>query len=229
MAKTSFFTWKRAINLVSVHVLTNLQNSEDKLIRLDISWSSKCLNQLPFLTIFFKFRLIFGISVGIIINTPAWIVFLERGFSRVILTRSKNGEFKELLISRDLMEIELNRVHFRRLCFFQLFWAEIWFFYLICFLKFRLIFGIFVGIIINNPAWIVFLERGFTSVILTTSKNGEFKDLVISRDLMEIELNGVHFRRLCFFELFDTEIRILYRIFFFSNSAIFLGFLLVSS
>ena len=112
------FYIKRAINLVSVHVLTNLQNSEDKLIRLDISWSSKCLNELPFLTISFKFRPIFGISVGIIINTPAWMVFLERGFTRVILTTSKNCEFKELLISWDLMEIELNRVHFRRLCFF---------------------------------------------------------------------------------------------------------------
>ena len=108
------------------------------------------------MSVFFKFRLIFGISVGIIMNIPAWIVFLECGFSRVILTRSKNCEFKELLISRDLMEIELNRVHFRRLCFFELFWAEIWFFYLICFLKFRLIFGIFVGSIINTPAWIVF-------------------------------------------------------------------------
>ena len=94
-----------------------------------------------------------------------------------------------------------------------------------CFLKFRHIFGIFVGIIINTPAWIVFLERGFTRVILRTSKNGEFKELLISRDLMEIELNRVHFRRLCFFELFGAEIRFFY---YSSNSALFLGCLLVS-
>ena len=62
-------------------------------------------------------------------------------------------------------------------------------------------------------AWIVFLERGFTRVILTPSKHGEFKELLISRDLMEIELNGVHFLRLCFFELFATEIGFFDRIF----------------
>ena len=38
------------------------------------------------------------------------------------------GEFNELLISRKLLEIELYRCHFRRLCFFELFGAEIDFF-----------------------------------------------------------------------------------------------------
>ena len=65
-----------------------------------------------------------------------------------------------------------------------------------------------------TPAWILFLERGFTTVILTISKHGEFKQSLISRDLMEIELNGVHFRKLCFFELFATEIGFFDRIFF---------------
>ena len=73
------------------------------------------------------------------------------------------------------------------------------------FLRFGRIVGIFVGIIINTPAWIVFLERGFTRVILRTSQNGEFKELLISRDLMEIELNGVHFRRLCFFNFLKLK------------------------
>ena len=67
---------------------------------------------------------------------------------------------------------------------------------------------------VEMGAWIVFLERGFTRVILTPSKHGEFKELLISRDLMEIELNGVHFLRLCFFELFATEIGFFDQIFF---------------
>ena len=44
------------------------------------------------------------------------------------LTTWEIGEFKELLISRKLLEIELNRCHFRRLCFFEVFGAEIHFF-----------------------------------------------------------------------------------------------------
>ena len=46
----------------------------------------------------------------------------------MILTTWEKGEFKELLISRKLLEIELNRFHFRRLCFFEVFEAEIHFF-----------------------------------------------------------------------------------------------------
>ena len=44
------------------------------------------------------------------------------------MTTWEIGEFKELLISRKLLEIELNRFHFRRLCFFEVFEAEIHFF-----------------------------------------------------------------------------------------------------
>ncbi len=46
---------------------------------------------------------------------------------------------------------------------------------------------------------------------------------------MEIELNGVHFWRLWFFEVFAAEIRFFDQEFLFLNSELFLGFLLVSS
>ena len=46
----------------------------------------------------------------------------------MILTTWESCEFKELLISRKLLEIELYRYHFWRLCFFELFGAEIHFF-----------------------------------------------------------------------------------------------------
>ena len=49
----------------------------------------------------------------------------NRGYYRVIFMRSQWGEFKELLISRNLLEIELNGVHFWRLCFLELFEAKI--------------------------------------------------------------------------------------------------------
>ena len=42
---------------------------------------------------------------------------------------------------------------------------------------------------------------------MTTWETGEFKEFVISRKLLEIELNKVHFWRLCFFELFEAEIQ----------------------
>ena len=58
------------------------------------------------------------------------------------------------------------------------------------------------------------LERRISEVILRTSTNSEFELLLISRDLMKIEPNGVHFRRLCFFELFGPKIRFFDLIFF---------------
>ena len=44
-------------------------------------------------------------------------------------------------------------------------------------------------------------------MILTTWETGEFKELLISRQLLEIELNKVHFWRLSFFEVLATEIQ----------------------
>ena len=49
-------------------------------------------------------------------------------------------------------------------------------------------------------------KRGYCGVIFMRSQWGEFKELLISRNLLEIELNGVHFWRLCFFELLATKI-----------------------
>ena len=43
-------------------------------------------------------------------------------------------------------------------------------------------------------------------MILTTWEKGEFEDLLISRKLLEIDLNKFRFRRLCFFEVFGAEI-----------------------
>ena len=69
----------------------------------------------------------------------------------MILTTWETGEFKELLISRKLLEIELNKVHFWRLCFFEVLGAEIQFFdQQISFCKFRPISEISVGIIENT-------------------------------------------------------------------------------
>ena len=48
----------------------------------------------------------------------------HRGYNRVIFTRSLYGEFKELLISRNLLEIELDGIYFWRLCFLELFEAK---------------------------------------------------------------------------------------------------------
>ena len=45
-----------------------------------------------------------------------------------------------------------------------------------------------------------------TMVFLTRSKNGEFNKLCISRNPSNIELNGVNFWRLCFFEVIAVEI-----------------------
>ena len=67
------------------------------------------------------------------------------------MTTWETGEFKELLISRKLLEIELNKVHFWRLCFFEVLGAEIQFFdQQIIFCKFRPIIEISVGIIENT-------------------------------------------------------------------------------
>ena len=67
------------------------------------------------------------------------------------MTTWETGEFKELLISRKLLEIELNKVHFWRLCFFEVFGAEIQIFdQQISFCKFRPISEISVGIIENT-------------------------------------------------------------------------------
>ena len=100
------------------------------------------------------------------------------------MTTWENCEFKKLLISRKLLEIELNRCHFRRLCFFEVFGAEIHFFGLKFFLA----------------------STRISQQILTTWEKGEFKELLISRKLLEIELYRFHFRRLWFFELFVAEI-----------------------
>ena len=51
------------------------------------------------------------------------------------------------------------------------------------------------------------LKTGICEVILTTWERGEFKELIIFRKLLEIELNKVHFWRLSFFEVLGTEIQ----------------------
>ena len=56
-------------------------------------------------------------------------------------------------------------------------------------------------------------------VVLTTCETGEFKELLISQKVLEIELNRFHFWRLCFFEVFAADIRFLDQEFPFSNSA----------
>ena len=43
---------------------------------------------------------------------------------------------------------------------------------------------------------------------MTTWEIGEFKEYLISRKLLEIEQNKVHFWRLCFFEVLGAEIQI---------------------
>ena len=102
----------------------------------------------------------------------------------LVLSTCDTIEFKELLISRKILEIELNRFHFWRLCFFEVFEAEIHFF-----------------------AWNFFLVQTLISKwILTTWERGEFEELLISRKLLEIELYRSHFWRLCFFEDFEAEI-----------------------
>ena len=78
-------------------------------------------------------------------------VFKKHGCTRVILTRSKHGEFKKLFISRNLLEIELNGVHFWRLCFFELFAAEIRFLHLWTFRGWNPIFTLFELHTINFP------------------------------------------------------------------------------
>ena len=96
----------------------------------------------------------------------------------------ETGEFKEFLISRKLLEIELFRSHFWRLCFFEVFGAEIHFICQILFLA----------------------QTRISKRILTTWERGEFEELLISRKLLEIELYRSHFWRLCFFEVFEAEI-----------------------
>ena len=51
-------------------------------------------------------------------------------------------------------------------------------------------------------------------MILTTWKRGEFKELLISRKLLENKLYRSHFWRLCFFEVSGANIRFLDLIFF---------------
>ena len=46
-------------------------------------------------------------------------------------------------------------------------------------------------------------------MILTTWERGEFKELLIFRKLLDIELNKVHFWRLSFFEVLGAEIQFL--------------------
>ena len=50
-------------------------------------------------------------------------------------------------------------------------------------------------------------NRGYYRVIFMTSQWGEFKELLISRNLLEIEPNGVHFWRLYFLELFEAKVQ----------------------
>ena len=67
------------------------------------------------------------------------------------MTTWQTGEFKELLISRQLLEIELNKVHFWRLSFFEVFASEIQFFdQEIEFSEFRLVISISVGIVLSR-------------------------------------------------------------------------------
>ena len=100
-----------------------------------------------------------------------------------------------MLISRNLLEIELNGVHFWRLCILELFEAKI-----------QIFFPLFLFSFSRLLSTLNFrFNRGYNRVIFTRSLYGEFKELLISRNLLEIELDGIYFWRLCFLELFEAK------------------------
>ena len=90
----------------------------------------------------------------------------------MILTSWETGEFKELLISRKVLEIELNRFHFWRLCFFEVFEAEIHFFDQYFFAQISPQNFRFLGFK-NTSFWPVFVKKwGFTTRSWNCTNNG---------------------------------------------------------
>ena len=81
-----------------------------------------------------------------------------------------------------------------------------------CFIVFFTIVGYFCPLFFTSFRYLLsvlkfLFNRRYYRVIFMTSQWGEFKELLMSRNLLEIELNGAHFWRLCFLELFEAKIQ----------------------